>query len=127
MGQPGMDVSGYGGLGPQVGSEEPWLPGAGKPGDELPDKAAVEGAEAALGERREVGRLAVPPPHGVPDSLCLHLVGQVEGHILLRPAIRLPSTNILYLSGGSGAEPEIDGVLIILNTVGGDIEDPVWL
>ena len=121
MDRPGTGAVGYGDLGPQVGNEEPWLPGA-EPGDELPDKAAVEGQKAALENIREVGQLAVPPPE-VSRIHCVSIVGQVEGHILLPPRNKTTKyEHIIPQLVAVEQSPEIDGVLIILNTVGGDIE-----
>ena len=121
MGQPGIDVSGYGGLGPQVGSEEPWMPEIG-PGHEMPDKAAAEGQKAVLENIKQLGQTALPAPE-VSRIHCVSIVGQVEGHILLPPRNKTTKyEHIIPQLVAVEQSPEIQGVLIILNTVGGDIE-----
>lgn len=121
VGRLGMDISGCGGLGPQVESEEPWMPEI-EPGPEVPDEAAVQAQKAALENIRQVGQVAVPAPE-VSRIHCVSIVGQVEGHILLPPRNKTTKyEHIIPQLVAVEQSPEIKGVLIILNTVGGDIE-----
>jgi ATP-dependent protease ClpP protease subunit len=54
---------------------------------------------------------------------CLTIVGQVEGHQLLPQNIKTTKyEHVLPQLAAIEESPEIDGLLILLNTVGGDIE-----
>lgn len=88
------------------------------------DEPETEGpAESA---RPEALRLpgAVQPPDGQPPGIhVLSIIGQIEGHLLL------PSKNkttkyehVLPQLVAVEQDPRIEGLLVILNTVGGDIE-----
>ena len=54
---------------------------------------------------------------------CLTIVGQIEGHTVLSQSTKATKYEhvIPLLAGLEGAE-EVDGILILLNTVGGDVE-----
>ena len=55
--------------------------------------------------------------------LCLTVVGQVEGHTLLPDNVKATKyEHVLPLLAASEQTEEIDGLLLLLNTVGGDIE-----
>ena len=73
------------------------------------DEITEMGSASALGERRNIH--------------CLTIVGQIEGHQLLPPETKttkyehvMPQLTAIEEAG------DIDGLLILLNTVGGDIE-----
>lgn len=54
---------------------------------------------------------------------CLTIVGQVEGHMLLPPNSKATKyEHVLPLLAGLEASEEIEGVLFLLNTMGGDVE-----
>jgi len=53
----------------------------------------------------------------------LTIIGQVEGHQLLPETVKTTKyEHVLPLLASIEEDPEIDGLLILLNTVGGDIE-----
>lgn len=53
----------------------------------------------------------------------LTIIGQIEGHQLLPETVKTTKyEHILPLLASIEEDPEIDGLLILLNTVGGDIE-----
>ena len=55
--------------------------------------------------------------------LCLTVVGQVEGHTLLPDNVKATKyEHVLPLLAASEQAEDIDGLLLLLNTVGGDIE-----
>ena len=55
--------------------------------------------------------------------LCLTVVGQVEGHALLPDNVKATKyEHVLPLLAASEQTEDIDGLLLLLNTVGGDIE-----
>ncbi len=54
---------------------------------------------------------------------CLTIVGQVEGHILLPPDNKTTKyEHVMPMLAAIEESPEIKGLLVLLNTVGGDIE-----
>ena len=54
---------------------------------------------------------------------CMTVIGQIEGHYLLPPQNKTTKyEHVIPRLVGVEQNPEIDGLLLILNTVGGDIE-----
>ena len=54
---------------------------------------------------------------------CLTIIGQVEGHTLLPPNIKTTKyEHVLPLLTAVEERDDIDGLLLLLNTVGGDVE-----
>lgn len=54
---------------------------------------------------------------------CLTIVGQIEGHITLPPQNKATSyEHVLPQLAAIEESPEIEGLLILLNTMGGDVE-----
>jgi len=54
---------------------------------------------------------------------CLTIVGQVEGHVLLPETTKSTKyEHVMPLLAAVEESPEIEGLLVLLNTVGGDIE-----
>lgn len=89
---------------------------------EAPERTVVDEQKAALENIKQMGQIAVPPP--VASCIhCISIVGQVEGHILLPPRNKTTKyEHIIPQLVAVEQNPDIQGVLIILNTVGGDIE-----
>ena len=72
-------------------------------------------------EAEKVG-LMLAPKDGVALS-CLTVIGQIEGHYLLSDNQKTTKyEHVLPLLAAVEENPEIDGLLIIINTVGGDVE-----
>ena len=54
---------------------------------------------------------------------CLTIIGQVEGHTTLPPNVKTTKyEHVLPLLASIEESQDIDGLLLLLNTVGGDIE-----
>ncbi|WP_458862631.1 ClpP family protease [Acidaminobacterium chupaoyuni] len=70
---------------------------------------------------RELGSVTAK---GKKDSVhCLTIVGQVEGHMLLPPQNKTTKyEHVMPQLAAIEESEEIDGLLILLNTVGGDVE-----
>jgi len=103
----------------EPGNEEPMVPIV-EPMS--PDRTEAERQEASLETIRELGQLTVPPPT-MSRIHCISIVGQVEGHILLPPRNKTTKyEHIIPQLVAVEQNPEIHGILVILNTVGGDIE-----
>ena len=76
---------------------------------------------SAPGEPEKVGTM-LASKDGVVLS-CLTVIGQIEGHYLLSDNQKTTKyEHVLPLLAAVEENPEIDGLLIIINTVGGDVE-----
>lgn len=105
--------------GTRITNEQPWNPSV---DPDAPQRVAIEGQEAALENIRQVGQITVPPAT-VSRIHCISIVGQVEGHILLPPRNKTTKyEHVIPQLVAVEQNTDIQGVLVILNTVGGDIE-----
>jgi ATP-dependent protease ClpP protease subunit len=85
------------------------------PGQEEPRKAVTEMIQ-------QFGQTNVP---AMPESniYCLPIIGQIEGHIQLPPQNKTTKyEHLIPQLVAAEQNPQIEGVLVILNTVGGDVE-----
>jgi ATP-dependent protease ClpP protease subunit len=75
----------------------------------------------ALENVEAVGTTTVP---SVPKNIhCLTIIGQVEGHLTLPPQNKTTKyEHIIPQLVAVEQNPEIEGLLVVLNTVGGDVE-----
>lgn len=82
-------------------------------------------SEDALSENRnqliiDTGIVATNAKHAIH---CLTVIGQIEGHYILPPQNKTTKyEHIIPALVAIEQDPEIEGLLIILNTVGGDVE-----
>ncbi len=84
---------------------------------------AGEGAEAVGAARAvdEYGATAVLPVRS--NIHCLTIIGQIEGHMVLPPQNKTTKyEHVLPQLVAVEQSDEIEGLLILLNTVGGDVE-----
>ncbi|MEW9697661.1 ClpP family protease [Paenibacillus sp. SI8] len=85
------------------------------PGTEEAKKNATLEAIQQLGQTNT--------PAGESNIFCLTIIGQVEGHIVLPPQNKTTKyEHIIPQLVAAEQNPKIEGVMIILNTVGGDVE-----
>ncbi len=93
------------------------------PGSASPPGRAPGAAQApSLAAIKQLGQ-AAPPPVGEPSIYALNIVGQIEGHILLPPKNKTTKyEHLIPQMIAIEQNPQVKGLLIILNTVGGDIE-----
>lgn len=75
-------------------------------------------------ERRNIedlGSVETKNPRG--NIHCLNIIGQVEGHMILPPQNKTTKyEHVLPQLIAVEENPEIDGLMVLLNTVGGDVE-----
>ncbi|MEA1961440.1 MAG: ATP-dependent Clp protease proteolytic subunit [Bacillota bacterium] len=70
---------------------------------------------------KEFGQIDIPVFKS--DIHCLNIVGQVEGHIVLPPQNKTTKyEHVIPQLIAVEENPQIKGLLIVLNTVGGDVE-----
>lgn len=96
-----------------------------EPGQEEQQEEQQENAEQNSDVQPSVGQGngAVTTSNGKRTIFCLTIIGQIEGHFIL------PSQNkatkyehVIPQIVAVEEDPNIDGVLLLLNTVGGDVE-----
>ena len=72
-------------------------------------------------EIKELGRMTMTNPRG--NIHCLTIIGQIEGHIILPPQNKTTKyEHVIPQLVAIEENAEIDGLLLILNTVRGDVE-----
>lgn len=70
---------------------------------------------------KELGQMTIPQTKT--NIHCLSIVGQIEGHMVLPPQNKTTKyEHIIPQLVALEENPEIEGVLIVLNTIGGDVE-----
>ncbi len=83
-----------------------------------------EESSVAEQERRNIedlGSVETKSPRG--NIHCLSIIGQVEGHMTLPPQNKTTKyEHVLPQLIAVEKNPEIDGLMVLLNTVGGDVE-----
>ena len=78
------------------------------------------GGEQQTGQIIESGAITTKGRHTIH---CLTIVGQVEGHYILPPQNKTTKyEHVIPQLVAIQEDPEIEGLIIILNTVGGDVE-----
>nr|WP_263328654.1 ClpP family protease [Neobacillus sp. Marseille-Q6967] len=80
-------------------------------------------ASALMEKIQQLGQTNVPQLSSDSKIHCLTIIGQIEGHLALPPQNKTTKyEHIIPQLVAIEQNPKIEGVLIILNTVGGDVE-----
>lgn len=99
------------------GAEPEPEPEEGQPGRANPRKNRL-----ALRSLRQLGQVTVAAADETPIH-CMTIVGQIEGHLVLPPKNKTTKyEHLIPQLVAIEQNPAIKGLLIILNTVGGDVE-----
>lgn len=70
---------------------------------------------------KEVGNTSLPSP--AEDIFTINIIGQIEGHNILPPQTKATRyEHVIPQLIAVEQDPKIKGVLVVLNTVGGDVE-----
>lgn len=81
----------------------------------------AEAQEQRVENIKELGQMEVPSFKS--DIHCLSITGQIEGHMVLPPQNKTTKyEHIIPQLVAVEENPQIKGLLVILNTVGGDVE-----
>jgi len=84
---------------------------------------AEEGRKASATTESIVQLGQTPLPPGESNIFCLTIIGQVEGHLMLPPQNKTTKyEHVIPQLVAAEQNPKIEGLLIVLNTVGGDVE-----
>ncbi|WP_049817950.1 ATP-dependent Clp protease proteolytic subunit [Thermosediminibacter oceani] len=74
-----------------------------------------------IGTLQQLGQLELPKPES--NIHCITIVGQIEGHLILPPQNKTTKyEHIIPQLVAIEQNPKIEGLLVILNTIGGDVE-----
>ncbi len=77
--------------------------------------------KAGIEEIKELGKSVVSNPKG--NIHCLTIIGQIEGHIILPPQNKTTKyEHVIPQLVAIEESADIDALMLILNTVGGDVE-----
>ncbi|MFS0839294.1 ClpP family protease [Paenibacillus sp. 1P03SA] len=100
--------------GPAPFNEPPSFRSEEQPTEEQKKLAAVETIQ-------QLGQINTPA--GESNIYCMSIIGQVEGHIVLPPQNKTTKyEHLIPQLVAAEQNPKIEGILVILNTVGGDVE-----
>lgn len=92
--------------------------------DLMPDEEGAQGNdnhEADGANLNDFGQLALPKP--ISNIHVITIIGQVEGHLVMSSQNKTTKyEHIIPQLVAVEQSPEIEGLLVILNTVGGDVE-----
>lgn len=84
-------------------------------------KVQQESSKSELANLKEIGQMNLPT--STSQIQCLPIIGQIEGHLVLPPQNKTTKyEHIIPQLVAMEQSPDIKGVLIVLNTVGGDVE-----
>lgn len=89
--------------------------------EEDPAEPQGEGSNPPLQNIEALGTPRIPQT--TPNIHCLPIIGQVEGHLALPPQNKATKyEHIIPQLVAVEQNPQIEGLLLVLNTVGGDVE-----
>lgn len=101
--------------------EEPAREDEPDPGEQQPNRRVCGKTRGVMDAVKELG--ATPIPEIKSNIHCLTIVGQIEGHLVLPPQNKTTKyEHIIPQLVALEQAAEVEGILIILNTVGGDVE-----
>lgn len=87
------------------------------------EQPQVEEPQKPLDTITQLGQMPMPPQEPDLNFHCMTIVGQIEGHIILPPKNKTTKYEHLIPQLVAIAQSKtIKGLLVVLNTVGGDIE-----
>ncbi|TVX97607.1 ClpP family protease [Cohnella terricola] len=92
---------------------------------EKPEETSEQPAPSEEGNKAEsivqLGQASVPAPES--NIFCLTIIGQIEGHLVLPPQNKTTKyEHVIPLLVAAEQNAKVEGLLIVLNTVGGDVE-----
>jgi len=92
---------------------------------EKPEGTSEQPAPSEEGNKTEsivqLGQASVPSPES--NIFCLTIIGQIEGHLVLPPQNKTTKyEHVIPQLVAAEQNAKVEGLLIVLNTVGGDVE-----
>src|SRR5690606_1544950 len=87
------------------------------------DENKEEKASSLVEKIQQLGQTNIPQMPQDSKIHCLTIIGQIEGHLQLPPQNKTTkSEHVIPQIVAIEQNPNIEGLLVILNTVGGDVE-----
>lgn len=100
---------------PSIRQEEPHPP------QQPPQPQMEPRKNAALENIQQLGQTQIPAAES--NIFCLTIIGQIEGHLILPPQNKTTKyEHLIPQLVAAEQNPKIEGIMVILNTVGGDVE-----
>jgi ATP-dependent protease ClpP protease subunit len=94
-----------------------------EPSDQPDQTEKKQSATSATSNIKEMGSPNIPAGPSGGNIHCMTIIGQVEGHMVLPPQNKTTKyEHVLPQLAAIEQSKEIEGLLLILNTVGGDVE-----
>jgi ATP-dependent protease ClpP protease subunit len=91
--------------------------------EQEPQKDDKPAASSLVEKIQQLGQTNIPQLSADSKIHCLTIVGQIEGHMALPPQNKTTKyEHLIPQLVAIEQNPKIEGVLVILNTVGGDVE-----
>ncbi|MCD7033724.1 ClpP family protease [Metabacillus sp. GX 13764] len=88
-----------------------------------PDAPGKDNEKSIMDKIQQLGQTNVPQMNNESNIHCLTIVGQIEGHMQLPPQNKTTKyEHLIPQIVAIEQNPKIEGLLVILNTVGGDVE-----
>lgn len=85
------------------------------------EQVSTEPANKELSNLKEIGQTTIPELKS--NIHCLTIIGQIEGHVMLPPQTKTTKyEHVIPQLVAIEESKEIEGLLVLLNTVGGDVE-----
>ncbi|MDM5319988.1 ClpP family protease [Bacillus altitudinis] len=90
--------------------------------EQQPERKSEE-KDSIMSKIQQLGETAIPQLPQDTNIHCLTIIGQIEGHMQLPPQNKTTKyEHVIPQIVAVEQNPKIEGLLIILNTVGGDVE-----
>lgn len=92
-------------------------------GEQMDNPASEEHRAPTVADNiTQFGQTMVPAPEAS-NIYCLTIIGQIEGHLVLPPQNKTTKyEHLIPQLVAAEQSPRVEGILIMLNTVGGDVE-----
>lgn len=85
------------------------------------DKSSQEKKNGMLQAIQQLGQSTIPQYES--NIYCIPIIGQIEGHLVMPPQNKTTKyEHIIPQIVAAEQNPKIEGVVLILNTIGGDVE-----
>lgn len=105
---------------PEITGPEVTGPSPGAPARTKRTKTVIN-KKGDINTIKELGQMTIPQTKT--NIHCLPIVGQIEGHLVLPPQNKTTKyEHIIPQLVALEENPEVEGVLVVLNTIGGDVE-----
>lgn len=88
---------------------------------EEPDPGTIKPTNPIVETIQQLGQTMTPQSES--NIFCMTIIGQVEGHLVLPPQNKTTKyEHLIPQLVAAEQNPKIEGIMIVLNTVGGDVE-----